>query len=492
MKMQAHPAKCEEVAGCAYTYASCGAAAAGTCGSASQHENRTACLETSGCTHSAVESCSAPVFGACAGASGCMYVAGSGGSADACVPVPGNCTYEAVQCDGADMQAGQDACEADEACVWSLGFCGAEAVCLGTEWPEELSDVLDANVDAERQTLCESTSGCFYTNRLAVIHLVEASCILLFTFEYFLKLVSCTARPEKPLDENGQPRNPVVETLSWATETLNAVDLVAILPWWASLLSGDNFDVGSPILRMLRMVRVFRILKIGGHVRNLQLFVIGMRRAREGLMLLLFLLILYLCVFAAILYQLEYDDQREAGNTGFTSIPTTWYFIMATMTTVGYGDHYPITPAGQLVGGLCMITGIFVLGLPIVTVGSSFDEVFKEDEEETLRAKEAAKRLEQQLSGEVENPLSKGAASGTQWSATSTMSEEQQEPSFNVDVALHCEMRRTQLCCICHSSAYLCLTASLRQLRVQRWQSSWKACTQRQETIVLTQLSIGW
>lgn len=42
-------------------------------------------------------------------------------------------------------------------------------------------------------------------------------------------------------------------------------------------------------------------------------------------MLLLFLLILYLCVFAAVLYQLEYDAQREAGNTGFTSIPTTWY-----------------------------------------------------------------------------------------------------------------------------------------------------------------------
>ena len=47
---------------------------------------------------------------------------------------------------------------------------------------------------------------------------------------------------------------------------------------------------------------------------------------------------------------LEYDDQREAGNSGFTSIPTTWYYICATMTTVGYGDHYPITPWGQFVG----------------------------------------------------------------------------------------------------------------------------------------------
>jgi hypothetical protein len=179
------------------------------------------------------------------------------------------------------------------------------------------------------------------------------------------------------------------------------------------------------------MVRVFRILKFGGHVRNLQLFAIGMKRAQEGLMLLLFLLILYLCVFAAVLYQLEYDDQREAGNSGFTSIPTTWYYIMATMTTVGYGDHYPITPWGQLVGGACMICGIFVLGLPIVVVGNTFDEVFKEDEEEQARAKEAAKRLQEQLNGETANPLDEGAGE----------SVEQQEPSFNVDVALHCEIQ---------------------------------------------------
>ena len=259
---------------------------------------------------------------------------------------------------------------------------------------------------------------------------------LLFTVEYFLKLISCTARPDKFLDENGEPRHPIVDTLSWATETLNAIDLLAIVPWWVSLISGSNLDVGSPILRMLRMVRVFRILKFGGHVRNLQLFAIGMKRAQEGLMLLLFLLILYLCVFAAVLYQLEYDDQRDAGNSGFTSIPTTWYYIMATMTTVGYGDHYPITPWGQLVGGACMICGIFVLGLPIVVVGNTFDEVFKEDEEEQARAKEATKRLQEQLSGETTNPVN---ADG---------SEEDQEPSFNVDVALHCEIQLQQLASI--------------------------------------------
>ena len=54
---------------------------------------------------------------------------------------------------------------------------------------------------------------------------------------------------------------------------------------------------------------------------------------------------------------------------GFESIPTTWYFIMATMTTVGDGDHYPLTVGGRVVCGLCMLCGIMVLALPIIVIG---------------------------------------------------------------------------------------------------------------------------
>jgi hypothetical protein len=112
-------------------------------------------------------------------------------------------------------------------------------------------------------------------------------------------------------------------------------------------------------------------------------------------MLLFFLLLLYLCVFGAILHMAEYESYASGDTTGFSSIPTTWYsryaqpvsvfatfayvtvggvsryFILATMTTVGYGDHYPITLSGQLTTGVCMLCGIFVLGLPIVVSGCS-------------------------------------------------------------------------------------------------------------------------
>ena len=72
---------------------------------------------------------------------------------------------------------------------------------------------------------------------------------------------------------------------------------------------------------------------------------------------------------------------------GFTSIPNTMYFIMATMTTVGYGENYPITPGGKIACGFCMLCGTFVLGLPIVVVGISFDEAFKEADKKKEEAK---------------------------------------------------------------------------------------------------------
>ena len=131
-------------------------------------------------------------------------------------------------------------------------------------------------------------------------------------------------------------------------------------------------------------------MKVGTYAEDLQLFAEGMKRSGEGLMVLSFLLGLYLVVFAAVLYELERDAQRDPeyfpGVTGpdrggFESIPTTWYFIMATMTTVGYGDHYPVTPAGKVVAAICMLCGIFVLGLPIVIIGNSFEEVFEQEEE---------------------------------------------------------------------------------------------------------------
>lgn len=158
-----------------------------------------------------------------------------------------------------------------------------------------------------------------------------------------------------------------------------------------STTPSDRPSVRAWLLRLACRWTRHRVLKVGGIAECLMLFVDGMSRAREGLVLLLFLMMLYLCVFAALLHMLEFDAQQDCAKcaadgfgcscpsvVGFTSIPTTWYFILATITTVGYGDMYPITLKGKLMCGAMMICGIFVLGLPIVVIGRAFDDSFKD------------------------------------------------------------------------------------------------------------------
>ena len=183
------------------------------------------------------------------------------------------------------------------------------------------------------------------------LRLLENVCIIAFTVEYVVRVACCTHR-----------LSPDPGFFAYVRKPMNLVDLFAIAPFYIELLLDGHLSLG--VLRMLRMTRIFRVLKIGSFADELELFSNGMSRASEGLLLLFFMLLLYFCVFATLLYMVEYQAQLDCALCptcgcpswrGFTSIPTTMYFIMATMTTVGYGDMYPITQAGQILCGLCML-----------------------------------------------------------------------------------------------------------------------------------------
>jgi voltage-gated potassium channel len=204
---------------------------------------------------------------------------------------------------------------------------------------------------------------------------LEVVCIIAFSGEYLLRLLCCTARPVEEGTRAG--------LCNWFWQPMCMVDLVAIAPFWIELFFGGEISLG--VLRMLRMTRIFRVLKVGSFAQDLQLFTDGMSRASEGLMLLFFLLLLYFCVFATLLHMFEYEAQIDCrlcptcgcpAWRGFTSIPNTMYFIMATMTTVGYGDMYPITTMGQIICSFCMFCSIVALGLPIVVIGVAFEATF--------------------------------------------------------------------------------------------------------------------
>lgn len=235
-----------------------------------------------------------------------------------------------------------------------------------------------------------------------MLHALEVICVILFTIEYLGRVVTCTDRP-------GDDKR----FFGYLLQPLNIIDFASVAPFYIELMMNTE-DGGLAVLRMLRMARVFRVMKLGSYASELQLFVKGYNRSMEGLTLLMFMLLMYLCVFGTFLWMAEETEQRlqNGDSAGFTSIPTTWYFIMATMTTVGYGDHYPITWQGKLLCTCTMFVGILVLALPIMIIGNSFEEVFEEEAQFQAEKEHRQRRREQKMAAtestdveETENPV---------------------------------------------------------------------------------------
>jgi voltage-gated potassium channel len=166
----------------------------------------------------------------------------------------------------------------------------------------------------------------------------------LFTVEYVLRLVS-VRRP-----------------LRFATSFYGIVDLAAVLPTYLGLLVPDSHYF--LIVRALRLLRVFRILKLGEFLREARQLQEALRAARRKITVFLFTVLTMVLVVGALMYVVEGEEH------GFVDIPTSIYWAIVTMTTVGYGDLAPATPLGKVLASVVMLMGYGILAVPtgIVTV----------------------------------------------------------------------------------------------------------------------------
>jgi voltage-gated potassium channel len=134
------------------------------------------------------------------------------------------------------------------------------------------------------------------------------------------------------------------------------VDLLAILPTYLSL-----FVAGAQsllVIRALRLLRVFRILKLGQYLGEAHILRVALYASRRKITVFLLAVLNVVLIVGTLMYLIE------GPANGFTSIPTSVYWAIVTMTTVGYGDISPGTPLGQLLASLLMITGYGVIAVP--------------------------------------------------------------------------------------------------------------------------------
>jgi voltage-gated potassium channel len=198
----------------------------------------------------------------------------------------------------------------------------------------------------------------------AFLNLFEIVSVAVFTAEYLARLWSCTTDPQFTGRIRGRVR--------LALRAMLIIDLLAILPFYLPFL---GIDLRS--LRVLRLLRIFRVAKIGRYYSSLNLIKHVFQSKKEELVLTSALMGLLLVVSSSLLYYCENAVQPDA----FSSIPATMWWAVATLTTVGYGDMYPVTFMGKFCASVIAVLGIGMFALPTGILGAGFVEAIQKHKE---------------------------------------------------------------------------------------------------------------
>lgn len=195
--------------------------------------------------------------------------------------------------------------------------------------------------------------------------IVETICICWFSFELVVRF---TCSPSK---------------MHFFKDVMNTIDFFAIIPYFVTLGTELAKDKGTQpsmslaLIRVIRLVRVFRIFKLSRHSKGLQILGQTLKASLRELALLIFFLFIGVIVFSSAAYFAEVDRP----NTAFTSIPEAFWWAVVSMTTVGYGDMYPETVGGKLVGSMCAIAGVLTISLPVPVIVSNFSYFYHREME---------------------------------------------------------------------------------------------------------------
>ncbi|MFN3405471.1 MAG: ion transporter [Cytophagaceae bacterium] len=194
-----------------------------------------------------------------------------------------------------------------------------------------------------------------YENFFNILELIS---VCIFTIEYLFRLWVC--------DYIFVFRRKRFSRLSYMLSPMAIVDLLAILPFLLSIFTAIDLRYISA-LRLVRLLRIFKLSRYSLAVKTLGKAIAD----KQAELVITFLSIIVLLVIAS---SLMYLIENQAQPHVFSSIPATMWWGIATLSTVGYGDIYPITPLGKILGGVIAVLGIGMFALPAGLISSSFTE----------------------------------------------------------------------------------------------------------------------
>ena len=223
----------------------------------------------------------------------------------------------------------------------------------------------------------------------------EAVSVGVFTIEYLARVWTCV--------ERAPYRHPLFGRLRYLASPLALIDLLAILPAYLTVVTVD-----LRFLRILRALRILRLLKLARYSEAMQILGAVAVRSRRELALSAFLALVLLLIAASLMYYVE----REAQPDRFSSIPAAMWWAVATLTTVGYGDVYPVTPLGKVLGAAISVLGIAMFALPTGILGAAFANELARRRSGAARCPQCGALCEPAVAPEAEGGRPWGSDSG--------------------------------------------------------------------------------
>lgn len=187
-----------------------------------------------------------------------------------------------------------------------------------------------------------------------ILRSIEIFSVMVFTIEYLLRIYVANSKPR------------------FIFSFFGLIDLLAILPFYLS------FGVDLRSLRALRFLRLFRVLKLVRYNKAMNHFVRAMASAREQILLFIFITVILIYFAAVGIYYFENEAQPEKFSSIFDSL---WWAII-TLTTVGYGDVYPITVGGKVFTFIILMIGLGIVAVPTGIISSALTRSVDKDKKE--------------------------------------------------------------------------------------------------------------
>lgn len=189
---------------------------------------------------------------------------------------------------------------------------------------------------------------------------VELGIGILFAVEYLTRLWVCVEAPAIGPGLRGR--------LRYLVSPAALLDLVALSPLLIGAIGAEAY-----LARLVRLVRVARLARLGRFSSAMRLLGEALSERRFELAMSAVIALLILLLSSTLLYLIEGAGQPEA----FGSIPRAMWWSMATLTTVGYGDVFPLTPLGRVLAGITAFTGIGLIAMPTGILAAAFSDALQ-------------------------------------------------------------------------------------------------------------------